>query len=260
MAYRLAFHYIPGSSAIHNWDVRCKLLGVLLISFCLLHAGAMALAGFSAILALVAVISHLPWKTILNDLKSWGLLLFVIFIVSAFSTPGPRFTALPWLPVSRSGMELALITCWRLGLIIGYGVVFTAVTRHREFQNALIWLLKPFPFVPARRVAFMATLTIRFIPLILDQAEDVRMALRARLGDQRKGPLQRMKFTAIPLLRRSFLRADELALAVAARGYREDLPLAPSPIPRGHLIGLLVLCLVVLAMEYGLPALAVWRY
>ena len=53
-----------------------------------------------------------------------------------------------------------IFSCWRLGLILGYSVLFTAVTRPRELQSTLIYFLKPIPLIPERRIGLMVSLTL----------------------------------------------------------------------------------------------------
>ena len=76
----------------------------------------------------------------------------------------------------------------------------------------------------------MVSLTLRFFSLIMDQAEEVHLAHMARLGDRNKNPFRRAKFLALPLLRRSFSRAEDVTLALAARGYRDDIAFPASKI------------------------------
>jgi energy-coupling factor transporter transmembrane protein EcfT len=132
----------------------------------------------------------------------------------------------------------ALLSIWRLGLILCYAMLFSMVTRPHELQEAVMWLLRPFPFLPARRIGLMVSLMLRFLPLILDQAEEVQAATRARLGNQRRNPVLRMKYFVLPLFRRSIKRADDLTNALVARGYRDDLPVSFSSLPMKHMAGL----------------------
>jgi energy-coupling factor transporter transmembrane protein EcfT len=187
------------------------------------------------------ILSRLPLRQFFRDFRIWAIFLLALFLFQAFFTPGSRLPAFPWLPASQDGLRLGSLTCWRLGLILGYAVLFTALTRPREIQDTLIWLLKPIPFLPERRIGLMVSLTIRFFSIILDQAEEVRLAHKARLGDQNKNPFRRAKFLALPLLRRSFSRAEDVTLALAARGYRDDLPVHLSKIPIDHLIPLFLM-------------------
>jgi energy-coupling factor transporter transmembrane protein EcfT len=87
----------------------------------------------------------------------------------------------------------------------------------------------------------MVSLTIRFFSIILDQAEEVHLAYKARLGDLKKNPVRKAKSLALPLLRRSFSRAEDVTLALAARGFRDDLPLQIPKLPFSHLIPLFFL-------------------
>jgi energy-coupling factor transporter transmembrane protein EcfT len=184
------------------------------------------------------ILSRLPLKQFFRDFWVWVIFLFALFLFQAFFTPGPRLSFFSRLPVSQDGVRLGSLTCWRLALILGYAVLFTAITRPREVQDTLIWLLKPFPFLHGRRIGLMVSLTIRFFSIILDQAEEVRLAHKARLGDLKKNPVRKAKFLALPLLRRSFSRAEDVTLALAVRGFRDDLPLQLPKLPFSHLIPL----------------------
>ena len=195
----------------------------------------------STLLMGLLILSRLPLRQFFRDLRIWAIFLFVLFLFQAFFTPGPRVSAFPWLPVSQGGLRLGGLTCWRLGLILGFSILFTAITRPRELQDALIWLLRPIPFLPERRIGLMVSLTLRFFSIILDQADEVRLAHKARLGDQNKNPFRRAKFLALPLLSHSFSKAEEVTLALVVRGYRDDQPLQIPKLPISHLIPLFLL-------------------
>lgn len=195
----------------------------------------------SILLASLFLLSRYPLKQLLRELKFWALFLFILFLFQALFSPGIRFHSYPWLPVSREGFILGGLTCWRLGLILGYAVLFTAVTRHRELRDGLIWLLRPIPFLPERQVGLMVSLTLRFFSTTLDRVEEVRLAHKARLGDRIKNPFRKVKSLALPILRRSILQAEDVTLALAARGYRDDILLRLPQIPLFHLIPLLFL-------------------
>ena len=245
MAQRIVFHYFPGRSPLHRWDARCKMIGLLLITATLLSPRVPWLLMNSAILLGLLFFSGLPFGRFLRDLKIWAIFLFVIFLFQAFFTPGDRLPGFLRFPITKEGLLLGGFTCWRLGLILGYGVLFTAVTRPRELQEGLVWFLKPIPFIPGRRIALMVSLTLRFFSLILDQAEEVRLAHKARLGDRNRNPFRKAKFLSLPLLRRSFSRAEDVTLALAARGYRDDIPVRLSRIPLPHLVPVIILGLIV---------------
>jgi energy-coupling factor transporter transmembrane protein EcfT len=60
------------------------------------------------------------------------------------------------------------------------------------------------------------------LPVILLQGAEIADAQRARGVERRKNPLIRLIRFTIPLFRRVFLSADELAVAMQARCYSEQ--------------------------------------
>ncbi len=238
---RIALCYFPVNSLLHRWDARCKFFGLLMITATLFQSKIRWLAFDSILLIGLFILSKLPLRQFFRDFWTWAVFLCILFLFQSFFTPGSRLPALPWLPVSLEGIYLGSLICWRLGLILSYAILFTAVTRPRELQDALVWLLKPIPFLPERRIGLMVSLTLRFFSIILDEAEEIHLANKARLGDRNKNPFRKARFLALPLLRRSFSRAEDVTLALYARGYRDDLPLRLPKLPLLHLLPLLFL-------------------
>jgi energy-coupling factor transporter transmembrane protein EcfT len=102
------------------------------------------------------------------------------------------------------------------------GLSFVSTTRPSEIKAAVQWFLDPFPFIPAKRIATMMSLIMRFMPVFLGQAKETADAQRARGVENRKNPLYRLKKLLIPLMRRTFTTADKLAVAMEARCYSEN--------------------------------------
>ena len=240
MAQRIVFRYFPANSLLHRWDTRCKFLGLLMITSTLIHIRMEWLILDSVLFVGLLILSRVPLQSFFRDLWSWMIFLFVLFLFQVLFTPGNPIADLPWVPVSREGLRLGGLTFFRLSLLLCYATFFTAITRPRELQDALIWLLKPIPVLPERRIGLMVSLVLRFFSLILDQAEEVRLAHKARLGDKLRNPIRKARFLALPILRRSLLRAEEVTLALAARGYRDDIPLRLPKLTFSHFIPLLV--------------------
>lgn len=238
---RITFHYIPGSSFLHQWDGRCKFLGLIMVTTTLLQLKLTWLFFNSLLFVGLTFSSRLPIRSFLRDLKMWTPFLIILFLFQLFLYEGRGSSIFPWLPISKEGLFWGGVTCWRLGLILGFGILFTAVTRPRELQNTITWLLKPIPFAPERRIGLMLSLTLRFFTIILDQFEEVRLAHKIRLGDQMRNPLRKAKSLTLPIIRRSFSRAEEVTYALLARGYHEDLAIKFPKFPYLQLIPLIFL-------------------
>jgi biotin transport system permease protein/energy-coupling factor transport system permease protein len=90
---------------------------------------------------------------------------------------------------------------------------------------------------------------IRFLPVILAQAKEIGDAQKARGIANRKNPVFRLKSLVIPLLRRTFERADDLTYAMAARGYvehRTPMPFSATKTDWLVLLGVIGACLLCL--------------
>jgi len=195
----------------------------------------------SIVLVVLFRVSGLPLKRLWGDVRGWIIFISLLFLYHGFFTPGRRIDILPWIPISKEGTYFGSLTCWRLSVILGYAVLFTAVTRPREVRDSLVWLLEPISFLPGRRIGLMVSLTLRFFSLILDEAEEIRLACRARLGDQTKPLLRKLKTRVLPIVFRSFSRVEDVTFALAARGYREDIQPNVIKLPLSHLIPLMFL-------------------
>ena len=77
--------------------------------------------------------------------------------------------------------------------------------------------------VPAHELAMMVSIALRFIPVLAEEAERLQKAQMARGADFTGGPIRRARKLIpllVPLFISAFSRADRLAIAMEARGYR----------------------------------------
>jgi biotin transport system permease protein len=247
---RIAFRYFPGNSLLHRWDARCKVFGLFLVTATLIRPSIFWFLLDSIFLFGLFNLSQLPLRPFIKELRFWTIFLSVLFLFQIFMTSGDRFSFLPWLPVSKEGLLQGGFASWRLGLMIGYALLFTALTRPRDLCESLTWILKPLPFLPQRRIGLMVSLTLKFFSRIMDQVEEVRAAHLARLGDRSFNPLRKAKFFVLPILRNSILEVEEVTFALAARGYQENLPSRLSKIPPLHLIPIIIMAGVLLLSRW----------
>lgn len=87
-------------------------------------------------------------------------------------------------------------------------------------------LMKPLKKIkfPVHELALMMSISLRFIPTLMDETDKIMKAQMARGVEFSSGPIKdRLKSIVpllIPLFVSSFKRAEELATAMEARGYR----------------------------------------
>lgn len=223
--------YQPRGSQLHALDARVKLAGVAAISLAGVGAGGMALVLACAVAAFALVRARCSLLGCLAAMQWYMVFLLCVVVARALTTPGmpllPGESPLAMiltesLPMSRQGLAEGLLLALRLLLVAQLGLFLTLTTRPSRLRAAVEWFLAPLPFIPHRQVATMIGLLVRFIPVILNQAGEVGEALRARLIDNRRNPWRRAIFLAMPLVRRTFVTADRLAMAMEARCYGNE--------------------------------------
>lgn len=222
MAELNIFHYIPKKSIIHDMDGRLKLICMIMFAVAAGIAPDIFDLIILTIVLLVALISSkLPIVSLLTEIKYFLFLIGIVIVVNAFSVAGTPITGIPIKGLTWEGLNSGLIYGWRLLLIILICIVLTGTTTLTSLKNVIEWFLAPIPFVPEARVATMFSLTFVLIPLVFDQASEMQEAQKARCIEGRKSPIARVKFLLFPLLLQTFMRADEMVMAMESRCYSE---------------------------------------
>ena len=213
--------YISSGAFLNRMDARAKLLCVAGFSLAGLNAGPAGLCILSILLAVCFRSIRFPLTSVRTEGRYLMVLLAVVFLARALFTPGQRLSAAQWLPVTREGLLDGAVVCWRFTLVIAAGGLMVVTSRSKEIKAAVQAFLAPIPLVPEKRVATMMGLTLRLIPVVLDQARKTADAQRARGVENRKNPIVRIITLAVPLIRKSFETADHMAVAMDARCYSE---------------------------------------
>ena len=220
--------YIPGSSVIHRLDPRSKLLAMF--AFLLLIFWANNLITNVLIIAFVfamVLLSQIRLSFFINGLKPMiGIILFTTFF-QVFFTPGASVLWEFWIfKVSIEGLQQALIIFIRFVLIIFFSTLLTLTTTPLSLADGIESGLAPLKRlkVPVHEIGLMLSMSLRFVPTLMDDTTRIMNAQRARGVDFNEGNLiQKVKSVIpilIPLFASSFKRADALATAMEARGYQ----------------------------------------
>lgn len=222
MAELTVFSFQPGTSLVHKLDARFKILFLILISLTSLSGGFGGLGIITCLLTTLIFHSRLPLKSGLKELRLFLLLLLLVLFARTLTTPGAALIEINSYAITRPGLISGALICWRLAIIALMGFLFVFTTPPSEIKAAVQWFFKPFGFIPGRRIATMMGLIARFVPVILNQAKETVEAQRARCVENRRNPLSRLIRLGIPLIRRTFAQADEMAVAMEARCYVEN--------------------------------------
>lgn len=220
--------FIPGDSVIHNMDPRAKLLAsfyfIGIIFLCNNWQSYLLMFAFTLG---VIVLSKVSVKFFIRGVKPliW-LILFTVILQVLFTRGGTVYFEWGIISLTQFGlMNGAFIFC-RFVLIIFMSTLLTLTTPPLALSDAIEYLLRPLKVMkfPAHEVSLMLSIALRFVPTLMDETEKIMNAQRARGVDFGEGNLaQKMKAIVpllIPLFVSSFNRAEDLAIAMEARGYQ----------------------------------------
>ncbi|MCP1187710.1 energy-coupling factor transporter transmembrane protein EcfT [Priestia flexa] len=220
--------YVPGDSIVHRMDPRAKLLLVfayILIVFLANNAGGYVLLG--AYTALLVFMSKVPFSFILRGLKPVIWIIIITFILHITMTKeGPVLLELGFLSVHQGGVIQGLLISLRFLFLILITTLLTLTTTPIQVTDGIESLLGPLKKLkfPVHELALMMSISLRFIPTLMDETDKIIKAQTARGVDFSSGPIMdRLKAVVpllVPLFIGSFKRAEELAIAMEARGYR----------------------------------------
>lgn len=221
--------YYESNSLLHKTDPRFKIvLLILLIVFIFLAKNAFSLGFASAAMAAVMLISRVPLRLYLKNMKAILPVLLFTAVINLFYGDGGRVLFSVWkLTVNTEGVYRAVFMAVRIILLILISSALTYTTTPNDLTDAIESLLSPLKYVGLKSavhtLAMMMTIALRFIPTLTEEAEKIMNAQKARGADLENGRLsERVKALIpilIPLLISSVRRAYELAEAMECRCY-----------------------------------------
>ena len=249
MREHLTGQFTPGTSILHRLDARAKFFGFLILIAATVCTDAwLGYALLLAVTAAVVAICGLPLRTALASVARMGWFFLLIFVMNAlfFATDDAIWH---WwiLTLSVPGIVQGAQVTVRLALILVMSNVLTCTTPP----------LGPLRLVrlPVEDIAMILSVAVQFIPTLLEETDTIRKAQIARGARFESRRLheraQAMLPLIVPIFLSAFKRADELAMAMEARGYRgaRGRTLKKSvPLPLSGW-GALALCALVCAAE-----------
>ncbi len=221
--------YYESGSVIHRIDPRVKIvLMILLIVFIFVSQNMYALLLSTFFVVCVLLISKVPLKMYLKNMKAiLPVLIFTAIINLFYGETGTVLLSVWKFTITTEGIYKSVFMALRIALLIFISSVLTYTTTPNDLTDAIESLLSPLKFIGLKSavhtLAMMMTIALRFIPTLVEEAEKIMNAQKARGADLESGGLiDRVKALIpilIPLLISSVRRAYELAEAMECRCY-----------------------------------------
>ena len=233
---------------LHKLDPRVKLawLMSLILSPLLANPGwRLMLVG---LLIILTWLGHIPWRVQKNQM-GWLLMLAILFlIITAIVPDGLAINYNPRLPTSelelsqpttyqyivfqagkititRRSLDLAIRISTLIFTLIYSSNLYLLTTAPEEITTGIENLLSPLSYfkVPVTEIVLTLTLALRFIPLVLEEIQNLVRSVRTRAINWKKlgirKSLQVWLIVAERLLENILLRAEQIAIAMEIRGF-----------------------------------------
>jgi len=228
-------HYRVGSSLLHRVDPRIKLVGTLVLVI-----GVFSTHRWPQILFLTGIAAAMIWlggsspPRALKSLRPLRWLLLFTLVVHALLSPGHTLFGMAWL--SRDGLVMGLLACFRLVLALVFSTLLTVTTSPAEVAGATASLLNPLSRfgLSIHGFAVQIMLVMHFIPVLRDEAvkafgknaSDDTVSEKQTLGERGR----RLAQTAAALILLLVERAEALTERVV-QGETAVIEPAALPVP-----------------------------
>lgn len=226
--------YQPGFSLIHSLDPAVKIACLfLLLAEAVVTKTALGYFLSVAVTAAIVYLAQIDVPTALASLRRLAWFFLLIFLMNTcFYGQDTPFVSWWILHPSRAGLIQGANVVLRLMLMLVLGNVLMSTTSPMKLTAGLERILSPLRIfrVPTSQVAMIISVALQFIPSIFEQTELLKKAQMARGARFDSRSYFEKAAAVMPLIIPTFLaafkRADELSLAMEARGYRTDVRFA----------------------------------
>jgi len=228
LAGRFIFgQYKPADSIGHRLDPRGKILyAVFLMILSLFTASVSYYAIIIAGIILLLIFSGISIVTLFRTGKPFIFLVLITALYHLiFSARDSRtIIDLFGFRLTEGGIYMAAAFSLRVLVFVGIAFFISLTTMPSDMAEVLVGLMKPFKRfgVPVNDIGLIVFIAMRFIPVLAEEFDTLRKAQLIRGVDFSGGLIKKsrkMIFLLIPIFQSAMRRADDLALAIEARGY-----------------------------------------
>lgn len=218
-----AFEYYEIDSWLHRRNPAAKLAAHLIVALLLtIVFDPLTPLAFLAI-ALVSgwLLGRIPVPLLLRSLVPFWLLGVTLVLSNALFVDNPDGARVIWsggpFTMTVEGVMIGLSLAERGVAIAAYTLLLLLTTDPEDLVRSLVQQVH----LPAR-FAYPALAAYRFLPLLSEEWETIRLAQRLRGQGRRSGPagwLRERRRLLVPLLANAIRRADRVALAMDSRAF-----------------------------------------
>ena len=236
--------YVSGNSFLHQLDPRTKIITLMILSIIIFNISRMwSLLFVLLLLVVVASIARVSVKKLALSARPLLPFIVIIFLLHFIFSPAIVFSDVP-LSILDNGVAYQinitsdisfLINPSLYSFITGFGValkffllilfasLMAATTRQSALIQGIERLVRPLPLkwvnLTSHDLALMIFLTIRFIPLLITTAAQIRVSAVSRAFRPARHPLRTIKILSTTMVNSILHFTDDVSRAMLSRGY-----------------------------------------
>ncbi|MCL1632908.1 energy-coupling factor transporter transmembrane protein EcfT [Sporolactobacillus sp. CPB3-1] len=218
--------FLPGHAIMHRLDPRTKiLLTFFFIIQVFLAKSTVSLCFLIILLFLFIFFARLSAGKVFRAVRPMIPVIVFTALINIFYVPGDSVLHFAFLHITKQGLFTGFTLFVRLTVLIVGCSLITYTTSLNALAAGLEQLLSPLAHlrVPVSELSMTLTITLRFLPSLSDEFEQIVDAQKSRGAFFDQGsPIRRIKSyfpVLIPLFMSAFRRAFELANAIECRCY-----------------------------------------
>jgi energy-coupling factor transport system permease protein len=248
---------------LHRLDPRIKLFGLLTVLLSPIQANAFWRIAIAVLLIILTFSSKIPMRIWKQQMGILLLLAFMTLAIATISPDGFNTTVQPRRPipeitvnaekpiiappltiklpqpnsysyviwkagnitVTRRSVDLGMRVCTLIFTYLYAPTLFLLVTAPEEITAAIASICSPLKFlkIPVVEIVLTLTLALRFVPLVLEEVQNLARAMRTRSINWKKLGFKRTSqiwlILAERLIDNLFIRAEQTANAMQVRGF-----------------------------------------
>ncbi|MEF3244863.1 MAG: energy-coupling factor transporter transmembrane protein EcfT [Caldisericaceae bacterium] len=173
----------------------------------------------------LTMFTKINFRSILLSFKPILFLLFFTIFFQLLFTQGTPLIHLGKIVITKEGLDLSIFIALRLVILTFLTFLLTSTTTTVDLATGFKNIAQPLKILkfPVDELSLMISISLQFVPILFDEADRIMKAQMARGADFESGNIfvRAKSFlpVIIPLVLNAFNRADELAIAMEARGF-----------------------------------------
>jgi len=223
--------YKPSESYGHRLDPRGKLLfAVALMVFSIFTSSVMFYSLIILGLIFLLMRSDIGLGVIGRNIRPFIILVAVtaIYHLIFSGRDSKPLVTLFGFDITEKGAEMAASFSLRVLVFVGVAFFVSLTTLPADMAEAMVGWMMPLRRIglPVGDIGLIIFIAMRFIPVLAEEFDTIRKAQQVR-GVNFSGGLikkaRKMIYLLIPVFQSAIRRADDLAVAIEARGYISGL-------------------------------------